>query len=68
MYHKLSLEKIPYQLFKEGLQFENNGMIDKAVDRYISSLQNADSTLSIEVSSHLRKIASSRIQLSLIHI
>ena len=62
MYHKLSLEKIPYQLFKEGLQFENNGMIDKAVDRYISSLQNADSTLSIEVSSHLRKIASSRIQ------
>ena len=62
MYHQLSLKKIPYQLFKEGLQFETQGMVDKAVDRYMSSLQNANSTLSIEVHSHLKRIASSRIQ------
>ena len=62
MYHQLSLKKIPYQLFKEGLQFETQGMVDKAVDRYMSSLQNANSTLSIEVHSHLKRIASFRIQ------
>ena len=62
MYHQLSLKKIPYQLFKEGLQFETQGMVDKAVDRYMSSLQNADPTLSIEVHSHLKRIASFRIQ------
>ena len=37
-------------------------MIDKAVDRYMTSLQTADSTLSIEVNAHLRKIASFRMQ------
>ena len=37
-------------------------MVDKAVDRYMSSLQNANSTLSIEVHSHLKRIASFRIQ------
>ena len=62
MYHQLSLEKIPYQLFKEGLQFETRDMIDKAVDKYMLSLQNADSTLSIEIDYHLKKIAVSRIQ------
>ena len=62
MYHQLSLKKIPYQLFKEGLQFETQGMVDKAVDRYMSSLQNANSTLSSEVHSHLKRIASFRIQ------
>ena len=62
MYHQLSLKKIPYQLFKEGLQFETQGMVDKAVDRYMSSLQNANSTLTIEVHSHLKRIASFRIQ------
>ena len=62
MYRQLSLKKIPYQLFKEGLQFENRGMIDKAVDRYMSSLQNADSVLSFEVNNHLKKIASIRMQ------
>ena len=62
MYRQLSLKKIPYQLFKEGLQFENRGMIDKAVDRYMSSLQNADSALSFEVNNHLKKIASIRMQ------
>ena len=62
MYHQRSLKKIPYQLYKEGLQFENRGMIDKAVDRYMTSLQTADSTLSIEVNAHLRKIASFRMQ------
>ena len=62
MYHQLSLKKIPYQLFKEGLQFETQGMVDKAVDRYMSSLQNANSKLSIEVHSHLKRIASFRIQ------
>ena len=62
MYHQLSLKKIPYQLFKEGLQFETRGMIDKAVDRYMSSLQSADSTLSLEVNAHLKKIASFRMQ------
>ena len=62
MYHQLSLKKIPYQLFKEGLQFESRGMIDKAVDRYMSSLQNADSTLSLEINAHLKKIASFRMQ------
>ena len=62
MYHQLSLKKIPYQLFKEGLQFETRGMIDKAVDRFIESLQSADSTLSLEVKTHLKRIASFRIQ------
>jgi len=62
MYRQLSLKKIPHQLFKEGLQFENRGMIDKAVDRYMSSLQNADSVLSFEVNNHLKKIASIRMQ------
>tara|TARA_B110000014_G_scaffold49066_1_gene32524 strand:+ start:1500 stop:3323 length:1824 start_codon:yes stop_codon:yes gene_type:complete len=62
MYHQLSLKKIPYQLFKEGLQFETRGMIDKAVDRFIASLQSADSTLSLEVKTHLKRIASFRIQ------
>jgi len=62
MYRQLSLKKIPYQLFKEGLQFENRGMIDKAVDRYMSSLQNADPALSFEVNNHLKKIASIRMQ------
>ena len=62
MYRQLSLKKIPHQLFKEGLQFENRGMIDKAVDRYMSSLQNADPALSFEVNNHLKKIASIRMQ------
>ena len=62
MYRQLSLKKIPYQLFKEGLQFENRGMIDKAVDRYMSSLQNADPALTFEVNNHLKKIASIRMQ------
>tara|TARA_B100001996_G_scaffold170118_1_gene129719 strand:+ start:11970 stop:13766 length:1797 start_codon:yes stop_codon:yes gene_type:complete len=62
MYRQLSLKKIPHQLFKEGLQFENRGMIDKAVDRYMSSLQNADSALTFEVNNHLKKIASIRMQ------
>ena len=62
LYRQLSLKKIPYQLFKEGLQFENRGMIDKAVDRYMSSLQNADPALTFEVNNHLKKIASIRMQ------
>ena len=37
-------------------------MIDRAVDRYMSSLQNANSTLSLEINAHLKKIASFRMQ------
>ena len=61
-YLVLCNEKIPYQLFKEGMQFENNNMTDKAVDRYLASLRNADSTLAIEVNAHLYRIASLRLQ------
>jgi len=61
-YLALCNEKIPYQLFKEGMQFENNSMTDKAVDRYLASLRNADSTLAIEVNAHLYRIASLRLQ------
>ena len=61
-YLELCNEKIPYQLFKEGMQFENNSMTDKAVDRYLASLRNADSTLAIEVNEHLYRIASLRLQ------
>ena len=61
-YLELCNEKIPYQLFKEGMQFENNGMTDKAVERYLASLSNADSTLAIEVNAHLYRIASLRLQ------
>ena len=61
-YLALCNEKIPYQLFKEGMQFENNSMTDKAVDRYLASLRNADSTLVIEVNAHLYRIASLRLQ------
>ena len=61
-YLALCNEKIPYQLFKEGMQFENNSMTDKAVDRYLASLRNADSTLAIEVNEHLYRIASLRLQ------
>ena len=61
-YLALCNEKIPYQLFKEGMQFENNSMTDKAVERYLASLRNADSTLAVEVNAHLYRIASLRLQ------
>ena len=61
-YLELCNEKIPYQLFKEGMQFENNDMSDKAVEKYLASLRNADSTLAIEVNAHLYRIASLRLQ------
>ena len=61
-YLALCNEKIPFQLFKEGMQFENNSMTDKAVDRYLASLRNADSTLAIEIKAHLYRIASLRLQ------
>ena len=61
-YLELCNEKIPYQLFKEGMQFENNSMTDKAVERYLASLRNADSTLAVEVNAHLYRIASLRLQ------
>jgi tetratricopeptide (TPR) repeat protein len=61
-YLELCTEKIPYQLFKEGMQFENNGMTDKAVEKYLASLRNADSTLAVEINAHLYRIASLRLQ------
>ena len=61
-YLELCNEKIPYQLFKEGMQFENNSMTDKAVERYLASLRNANSTLAVEVNAHLYRIASLRLQ------
>ena len=61
-YLELCNEKIPYQLFKEGMQFENNGMTDKAVEKYLASLRNADSTLAVEINAHLYRIASLRLQ------
>jgi tetratricopeptide (TPR) repeat protein len=44
------------------MQFENNSMTDKAVERYLASLRNADSTLAVEVNAHLYRIASLRLQ------
>jgi len=61
-YLELCNEKIPYQLFKEGMQFENNDMSDKAVEKYLASLRNADSNLAVEVNAHLYRIASLRLQ------
>ena len=61
-YLELCNEKIPYQLFKEGMQFENKGMTDKAVEKYLASLRNADSTLAVEINAHLYRIASLRLQ------
>ena len=61
-YLELCDEKIPYQLFKEGMQFENNGKTDKAVERFLASLVNADSTLAVEVNVHLYRIASLQLQ------
>ena len=61
-YLELCNKKIPYQLFKEGMQFENKGMTDKAVVQYLASLRNADSTLAVEINAHLYRIASLRLQ------
>ena len=37
-----SKEKIPLQLYKEGLEFERKGMIDKAIDRFIAGRLRAE--------------------------
>ena len=52
-----SRKKIPTQLYKEGIQFEHNGMIDKAIDRYIAARIKADGEIKDLIQGKLDYIA-----------
>ena len=52
-----SERKIPYQLMREGMSFDERGMLERAVEKYIRAKSMADSSLSIVIEDQLRIIA-----------
>jgi len=52
-----SERKIPLQLMREGMSFDERGMLERAVEKYIRAKSMADSSLSIVIEDQLRIIA-----------
>ena len=52
-----SERKIPYQLMREGMSFDERGMLERAVEKYIRAKSMADSSLSIVIEDQLRIIS-----------
>ena len=52
-----SERKIPYQLMREGMSFDERGMIERAVERYIRAKSMADTLLVGVINERLREIA-----------
>ncbi len=48
---------IPIQLMREGMSFDERGMLERAVEKYIRAKSMADSSLSIVIEDQLRIIA-----------
>ena len=52
-----SERNIPRQLMREGMSFDERGMLERAVEKYIRAKSMADSSLSIVIEDQLRIIA-----------
>jgi len=52
-----SERKIPYQLMREGMSFDERGMIERAVEKYIRAKSMADTLLAGVIDERLREIA-----------
>ena len=52
-----SERKIPYQLMREGMSFDERGMIERAVEKYIRAKSMADTLLAGVINERLREIA-----------
>ncbi|MEE8436867.1 MAG: hypothetical protein V3S22_00890 [Candidatus Neomarinimicrobiota bacterium] len=58
----MSKEKIPLQLMKQGMSFDERGMLDKALDRYRRALDLADTLLVPVLKERIREIAYSELE------
>ena len=54
--------KIPYQLMKEGMSFDERGITERAVERYIRAKTVADTLLKGVIDERLREIAYNEIE------
>ena len=54
--------KIPYQLMRQGMAFDQQGMIDRAVEKYIRARTMADTLLAGVIDERLREIAFREIE------
>tara|TARA_Y100000590_G_scaffold76474_1_gene84612 strand:- start:15026 stop:16837 length:1812 start_codon:yes stop_codon:yes gene_type:complete len=52
-----SERKIPYQLMRQGMSFDERGMIDRAVEKYIGARAISDTLLAGVIDERLREIA-----------
>ena len=55
--HIESARKIPYQLMKQGMSFDQRGMTEKAVEKYVRAKSMADTLLVGVISERLKEIA-----------
>jgi len=59
---KLSKEKIPLQLMKQAMSFDERGLMHKALDRYERALALADTLLAPVLKERIREIAYSELE------
>lgn len=57
-----SERKIPYQLMREGMNFDQRGLIERAVQRYIQAKTIADTLLKDVIDERIREIAFKEIE------
>ena len=57
-----SERKIPYQLMRQGMSFDDRGMIERAVEKYIRAKTLADTLLAGAIDDRLREIAFREIE------
>ncbi len=59
-----STKKIPYQLVREGVSFDERGLTDKALGRYLQARSLADSTLKPVLEERLKEMAYHRLEVA----